>query len=190
MMAFEFRELDLRDAYLIYNFHIEDKRGRFVKCFEEQAYKKAGISFSLSESFISISQKNVIRGLHFQTKNPQAKLVSVIQGRIFDVILDLRRDSVTFGEWRGVELSAEKANALYIPRGFAHGFASLADNSIVLYQCDGIYDAETDTGIRFDDDDIAVKWPINLSQGIYSSRDLGLMSFEEFKINYKGLDIK
>ena len=125
--------------------------------------------------------ENVIRGLHFQTNGPQAKLVSVLAGNVWDVIVDLRADSPTYKRWLSVELSADNHMALYVPRGFAHGFLSMADDTIMLYQCDGVYDKETDTGILFDDPEIGIQWPIDLKQGIHSDRDLRLMHFSEYE---------
>lgn len=181
MTEFKFEKLDLEGAYLITNFSIGDNRGGFTKCFERDIYRHAGIDFQLNETFISVSAKNVIRGLHFQINNPQAKLVSVPKGCVYDVLVDLRPESPTFKKWRGFELSDRNHRALYIPRGFAHGFLSLEDDTLMMYQCDGAYDKETDTGIRFDDPDIAVKWPVvYLNETIHSERDLNLMSFKEY----------
>lgn len=174
MAGFEFRELELKGAYLITSFYAGDNRGGFTKTFEKDFFKEAGIEFQLNETFASRSMKNVIRGLHFQTRNPQAKLVSVVAGKVWDVIIDLRLDSPTFKKWTAQELSAENHLSFYVPRGFAHGFASLEDNTVMLYQCDGKYDKETDTGIRFDDPDIAVQWPIDAKKAIHSARDMQL----------------
>lgn len=183
MSAFEFEKLELDGAYIINNFSVGDNRGRFTKCFEKEIYAAAGIDFSLNETFASISSKNVIRGLHFQTHNPQAKLVCVLQGRVWDVIVDLRSQSKTYKQWIAVELSAENHKALYVPRGFAHGFASLEDNSIMLYQCDGAYDKESDTGIIYNDPDIGINWPVKERDAIHSDRDLQLMSFRDYDTN-------
>ena len=184
MLNFEFEELDLRGAYLIRHFFVGDNRGGFTKSFEKDIFKDAGLEFHLNETFSSVSMKNVIRGLHFQLHNPQAKLVSVVSGKVWDVIVDLRKDSKTFKQWQGFELSSENHYGLYIPRGFAHGFASLEDNTVMLYQCDGKYDKETDTGIRFDDPDIGIEWPIGESVAIHSERDMKLSSFKEFDTSF------
>lgn len=180
MPTFEFEELDLKGAYLIHHFHIGDNRGSFTKHFEQDIFKAAGINFNLNETFASVSMKNVIRGLHFQLHAPQAKLVSVLAGKVWDVIVDLRKGSHTFKKWRGFELSAANHRGLYIPRGFAHGFASLEDDTIMLYQCDGKYDNESDTGILANEPEISIEWPIDEKIAIYSKRDLGLMSWEEY----------
>lgn len=180
MTGYNFQETSLKGAYIIDNFSIGDSRGRFTKIFEKDIYHKGGIDFSLNETFCSVSAKNVIRGLHFQIHNPQDKLVSVLQGIVWDVIVDLRMGSETFGKWTCCELSADNHRAFYVPKGFAHGFLSLEDNSIMLYQCEGVYDKETDSGIRFDDPEINIEWPIDLENTIHSQRDLKLMSLKEY----------
>lgn len=180
MADFEFQELDLKGAYLICNFYAGDNRGGFTKNFEKDIYRDAGIIFHLNETFTSRSMKNVIRGLHFQTNNPQAKLVSVVAGAVWDVIIDLRPNSPTFKQWVAHELSAENHLSFFIPRGFAHGFASLEDNTVMLYQCDGKYDKETDTGIRFDDSDIGITWPVNEKMAIHSVRDLQFGGLQDY----------
>ena len=179
-MNFTIQELDLKGAFMITGFHVGDLRGGFTKSFEKHIFQEAGLTFQLSETFVSSSAKNVIRGLHFQTHTPQAKLVSVVAGRAWDVIVDLRFDSPTFRQWRAQELSADNHLSFYVPRGFAHGFTSLADGTIMLYQCDGAYNKETDTGIRFDDPDIGIAWPIPKESSIHSQRDLELQSLREF----------
>lgn len=183
MAGFKFEELELKGAYKIHNFSVGDSRGGFTKCFEKDIYADVGIDFNLNETFTSVSAKNVIRGLHFQLHNPQAKLVCVLHGALWDVIVDLRPNSPTYKKWIAEELSAENAEALYIPRGFAHGFVSLTDGSIILYQCDGAYDKETDTGIMYDDPEIGINWPIDLKDSIHSARDLKLMSFNQYESN-------
>lgn len=182
MNNFNFEALDIEGAYIINSFFSEDNRGSFVKSFEKDVFKSNGIIFKCNESFISTSDKYVIRGMHFQTHYPQLKLVGVLFGKVFDVIIDLRKDSKTFGEWRGFYLSAENRTSLLIPRGCAHGFISLSDKSMVSYQCDGAYDKNTDTGIIYNDPDIGVIWPIDdLSQVILGERDKRLMNFSYFR---------
>lgn len=188
MMKYEFEKLDLEGAYLIRAKMANDNRGTFVKNFEETVFAEEGISFHCSESFFSISKKNVVRGMHFQTDEPQAKLVSVISGSIYDVIVDLRKNSDTFGRWYGTELSAENSLSFYVPAGFAHGFIALRDDSIVEYMCDGAYSGGTDTGIRFDDPDVNIKWPIDdRKKCIVSDRDRNLMTLKEFSDRFGGL---
>ncbi len=182
MQEFSFQELPLKGAYLINNFAVGDNRGGFAKTFEKDVYHNAGIEFTLNETFISVSSKNVIRGMHFQIHNPQAKLVSVCHGSVYDVIVDLRPNSETYKRWYGHTLSAENHKAIYIPKGFAHGFLALENDTLMVYQCDGAYDKATDTGIRFDDPTIGVDWPIGSNvKTIHSERDLSLMSLEEYE---------
>lgn len=185
MSEFSFEPLDIEGAYIINSFCSIDNRGSFVKSFEKRIFKENGIEFECNESFISTSEKFVIRGMHFQTYHPQIKLVGVLSGKVYDVIVDLRKESATFGQWRGYYLSSENRTSLLIPRGCAHGFISLSDNSVVSYQCDGAYDKNTDTGIIYNDSEIGIEWPINdLSHAILGMRDKGLMSFSYFKKNF------
>ena len=183
MDLFDIRETNLHGAFLIRNFFSGDNRGGFTKCYEKDFYRKHGITFELNETFFSYSSRNVIRGLHFQTNHPQSKIVSVISGGIWDVIVDLRVGSPTFNHWYAEELSSENHMSFYIPGGFAHGFLSLQEGTIVLYQCDGRYDKENDTGILYNDADIGIDWPIDLKQSIHSDRDLKLMSMQEYLKN-------
>lgn len=182
-MGFMFKELDLEGAFLVSSFYSNDNRGTFTKIFEGNIFSKAGIAFEISETFISRSAKYVMRGLHFQTHAPQAKLVSVIAGRAWDVIVDLRPQSPTFKQWRAEELTAENHLSFYVPRGYAHGFVSLAEGTTMLYQCDGGYDSNSDTGIMFNDPSIGIDWPIDETLAIHSERDLSLMSLDEYMEN-------
>ena len=182
MNNFIFEALDIEGAYIINSFFSEDNRGCFVKFFEKEIFESNGISFRCNESFISTSEKYVIRGMHFQTYHPQIKLVGVLIGKVFDVIVDLRKESRTFGQWRGYYLSSENRTSLLIPRGCAHGFISLSTQSMVSYQCDGAYNKATDTGIIYNDPEIGIEWPINdLSRAILGTRDRKLMSFSYFR---------
>ena len=179
-MEFEFHELELEGAFLIHAFSMKDIRGGFAKYFEKDIYEKAGIAFQVNETFLSCSDRNVIRGLHFQTNKPQAKLVFVVAGKAWDVIVDIRPESKTFGRWSAQELSAENHMGFFVPRGFAHGFASMEDNTIMMYLCDGGYDKESDTGILYNDPAIGIEWPIEENLAIHSERDLKLLSLEGY----------
>lgn len=182
MAGFVFEPAGLKDSYLITPSFVEDNRGFFVKTFENNIFAQNGISFSVSEDFTTCSSKNVIRGMHFQLYHPQTKLVSVLAGKIYDVIVDLRMDSPTFGQWRGFYLSAVNHKCLLVPPGFAHGFLSLSEDSLVNYKCDGEYDAKTDTGILYNDSEIGIEWPISdISLAVLGSRDKRQMLFSEFK---------
>ncbi len=184
MSNFLFEDFCIPGAYVIHSFFSEDNRGSFVKIFEKDIFEKKGITFDCTEDFVSHSTKNVIRGMHFQLYHPQLKIVSVICGKVYDVLVDLRRNSPTYGKWGGIYLSSENKTSLLIPRGCAHGFISLSDNSLVSYKCDGKYDKKSDTGIIFSDPDINIEWPINdISQVVLGSRDKNLMSFANFNNN-------
>lgn len=178
-MAFEIEKLVLDGVVLINLFSSGDARGGFVKYFEHDIFRSLGIDFYFSEILASTSRKGVIRGLHFQRPNAQAKIVSVMSGAIYDVVVDLRVDSPTFLRHITVELSAAKPKALLVPRGFAHGFLSIADNTIVSYLCDGAYDRDSETGIRFDDPSLGIAWPINIGEAIVSERDASFSYFDE-----------
>lgn len=189
MVGFNFQETKLKGACIISSPFMEDNRGSFMKDFEKDIFRSEGIHFECQETFISRSEKNVIRGMHFQTQNPQSKLVNVMSGKIYDVIVDLRKESSTFGKWEGIYLSNEYRTSIYIPRGFAHGFVTLSEESLVGYKCDGRYDASSDTGIKYNDADLGIEWPINdISQAIVSEKDQGLMSYREFVNNVGGFD--
>jgi dTDP-4-dehydrorhamnose 3,5-epimerase len=185
---FEFRDLDIEGLKLITPFFVRDERGYFIKSFEEAIYTENGINLDITETFETRSKKNIVRGLHFQTMFPQSKLISVSIGKIFDIAVDLRKNSSTYGHWLGFELSEDKMNALYLPAGFAHGFISLSDISIVNYKCSGKYLKEYDTGIVWKDSQLAIKWPVeDISDVITSKRDSSLMTFTEFDSLYGGL---
>ena len=181
-MSFEIEQLEFSDAYMIKSFYSSDSRGNFLKTYEKDKLASIGIPLELNEVFVTKSGKNVLRGMHFQLKQPQIKLISVLRGSIYDVIVDLRRQSKTYGKWAGYNLSADMALSLVVPRGFAHGFLSLEDDSIICYQCDGAYNAETDTGIYYGDPELNIQWPIkNIQNLIVSDRDSELMSFLEYR---------
>lgn len=178
-MAFDIQKLTLNDAFVIDYFSVKDPRGNFSKCFEKDIYRNFGIEFELNETFFSSSCSNVIRGIHFQTYKPQAKIVCVPKGRVWDVLVDLRKDSTTYLNWEGIELSENNHKALYVPKGFGHAFLSLEDGTLMVYQCEGAYDKNTDTGIRFDDSVIGIKWPVDLKNTSHSDRDLSFCDYNE-----------
>lgn len=179
---FEFKKTTMEGLILISPFYQEDERGFFMKSYEKEIYEKNGIFLNDTEDFSSKSNKGVLRGLHFQTKNSQDKLVSVVAGEVWDVVVDLRYGSDTFGKWQGFYLSEKNHFSLYIPKQFAHGFLALEDNTIITYKCGDFYDKETDTGIMWNDPDINIKWPLEKTDKlIISDRDWKHQSFAEFK---------
>ena len=151
----------------------KDSRGFFRELFLKKYIKK-----ELIFDIMSLSKKNVVRGLHLQSKNSQAKLVTVLRGKIFDVCLDCRKKSKTFGKYFGITLSENKNQSLYIPEGFAHGFCTLSDKTIVHYKCSNYRDKNSEVGILWNDKDINIKWPIK--KPIISIKDKKNYSFKEF----------
>ncbi|RDS83394.1 dTDP-4-dehydrorhamnose 3,5-epimerase [Dyella psychrodurans] len=147
-----------------------DARGFFYESYNEAKYVAAGIRVNFVQSNVSRSSKGVLRGLHYQWPNPQGKLVSVLEGEVYDVAVDIRRGSPTFGQWAGVMLTADNHRHFWIPEGFAHGFCVLSDHATFTYQCTALYDAKADASIRWDDASIGIDWPI--SQPQLSEKDL------------------
>jgi len=136
-----------------------DERGFFQESWKASSYGKYGLPIAFEQANVSRSVKGVLRGLHYQFRQPQGKLVSVMEGRIFDVAVDIRPGSSSFGQWAGVELSAHNHRQLYIPEGFAHGFMVLSATALFHYYCTREYAPEYDAAIAWNDPDIAVKWP-------------------------------
>ena len=137
----------------------EDSRGYFMETYNRNDFVEAGIDVTFVQDNQSASSKNVLRGLHFQINYPQDKLVRVINGKVFDVAVDLRPGSETFGKWFGVELSAENKKQFFIPKGFAHGFYVMSDYAEFTYKCSDFYHPNDEGGIKFDDPDIGIEWP-------------------------------
>jgi dTDP-4-dehydrorhamnose 3,5-epimerase len=138
-----------------------DARGFFYESYNEAKYREAGIAARFVQSNVSRSARGVLRGLHYQWPNPQGKLVSVLEGEVYDVAVDIRRGSPTFGRWAGVMLTADNHRHFWIPEGFAHGFCVLSEFATFSYQCTALYDREGDAGIRWDDADIGIDWPVS-----------------------------
>jgi dTDP-4-dehydrorhamnose 3,5-epimerase len=146
-----------------------DARGRVWEAWHEPRYRDAGITTRFVQDSVSVSRQNVIRGLHYQHPFSQGKLISVLSGEIFDVAVDVRRGSPTFGRWVSTMLSADSARQLFVPEGFAHGFAVLSEQAVVLYRCSAFYHPEHEHTIRWDDPAIGVTWPI--TDPLLSSKD-------------------
>lgn len=154
----------------------EDERGFFLETWQKKRYEEIGIEENFVQDNWSRSSKGVLRGLHFQKKHPQGKLVSVKRGKVFDVALDIRKNSSTFGEWYGEELSDENHLQMYVPSGFAHGFCVLSEFADFCYKCTDYYNSKDEGGIRFDDPDLDINWPIN--KPIVSEKDKELQKFK------------
>ena len=158
-----------------------DERGSFMETYKRSDFVAGGIDADFVQDNQSSSVRGVLRGLHFQIEHPQAKLVRVVEGEVFDVCVDLREGSPTFGQWEGVVLSAENHRQFFIPRGFAHGFYVLSESAVFAYKCDDVYHPNDEGGIRWDDERIGVSWP--LIEGhpvILSEKDKVHPSFAEY----------
>ena len=149
-----------------------DSRGYFLETYQQQKYAEAGIPKPFVQDNQSYSTKDVLRGLHFQLRHPQAKLVRVTQGSVFDVAIDIRRNSPTFGKWHGEILSAENKKQMYIPENFAHGFCVLSDSAEFLYKCTDFYVPGDEAGLIWNDPQLAIEWPID--RPILSPKDAEL----------------
>ncbi len=186
---FEFRRTAIAGVMEISAFNADDIRGCFTKDYSREAFEANGISYELAEVFYATNHKGVIRGLHFQREKQQPKLVRCICGHIWDVIVDLRKESATFKQWQAFDLYGEKHNEILVPKGCAHGYLAI-EPSIVSYKCAEKFYGEYDDGIRWNDPDIAVKWPLEKIGGsenvIVSAKDAHLQSFEEFVSKYGG----
>jgi dTDP-4-dehydrorhamnose 3,5-epimerase len=138
-----------------------DTRGAFYESWNAKKFSDAGIHANFVQSNVSISTRGVLRGLHYQWPNPQGKLVSVLEGEVYDVAVDIRRGSPSFGQWTAVVLSAENRKSFWIPEGFAHGFAVLSEKATFSYLCTALYDRDADAGVRWNDASLAIDWPIS-----------------------------
>jgi len=154
-----------------------DQRGFFTETYHVHKYPEAGVDQPFLQDNFSFSRRHVLRGMHFQSKYPQGKLVFVVQGEIFDVAVDIRRGSPTFGQWESFILSSENHHQLYVPAGFAHGFAVLSDTAAVMYKCTDVYRPDDDCGICWNDPDLGIAWPI--STPVLSDKDACLPPLRE-----------
>ncbi|MEP1422959.1 MAG: dTDP-4-dehydrorhamnose 3,5-epimerase [Erythrobacter sp.] len=148
-----------------------DERGFFMETWNEGVFREAGIDLDFVQDNHSRSQKGVLRGLHFQNPGPQGKLVRVANGAVFDVAVDLRAGSTTFGKWVGVELSAENKRMFWVPEGFAHGFLTLSDDTDFLYKCTAPYAPQSEHTLAWDDPAVGIEWPVVGLDPIISAKD-------------------
>ena len=158
-MAFTFEKTKIPGVVIIQPQVFGDARGYFMETFKKIDYEAVGIDKEFVQDNESSSTKGVLRGLHFQKEHTQGKLVRVTHGEVFDVAVDVRPGSSTYGQWEGVILSSEKKNMFYIPEGFAHGFLVLSDTAEFVYKCTDVYDPSSEGGIPWNDPTIAVEWP-------------------------------
>ncbi|MFW5636278.1 MAG: dTDP-4-dehydrorhamnose 3,5-epimerase [Thermodesulfobacteriota bacterium] len=169
---------ELKGVLIIEPRVFEDRRGFFMETYQQERYEKNGIPCTFVQDNLSYSVKNTLRGLHFQIEHPQAKLVQAITGEIFDVAVDIRKGSSTFGRWIGVRLSEQNRRQLFVPEGFAHGFCVLSDTAHFLYKCSDFYAPGDEGGILWSDPKIGIEWPV--SDPIISEKDVDLPSLADF----------
>jgi len=162
-----------------------DSRGYFFESFNSETLRKEGIIFNPVQDNESKSVKGVVRGLHYQL-NPhsQAKLIRVVEGKIFDVALDLRKNSKTFGKWYGIELDSDSKNQFFIPQGFAHGFSVLSDIAIVQYKCDNLYNPAMERSVNIFDSELNIDWKIDKNSCIISDKDIKTPLFKDAEFNF------
>ena len=183
MGNFTFNKTDIDGVYIIDVKTYGDNRGYFMETYKDSDFKAAGLDYNFVQDNQSSSRKGVLRGLHFQKTHPQAKLVRVIKGEVFDVAVDLRKGSKTYGRWVGVLLSEENHRQFMIPRGFAHGFVVVSDYAEFAYKCDDVYHPEDEGGIMWNDPAIGIEWP-DVGEIILSEKDKVHPSLAESKIEF------
>lgn len=172
MAKFNFNKTSLEGVYIVELTSFGDERGYFMETYNQKEFEKKGLDMIFVQDNQSKSKQGVLRGLHFQTKHQQGKLVRVISGEVFDVAVDLRKGSPTYGQWEGVILTAENKKQFYIPEGFAHGFLVLSEHAEFVYKCTDFYHPEYEGGIPWDDPTIGVQWPLdNIEKILLSTKD-------------------
>ena len=183
MVSLDVTNLELPELVVVVPKRFGDSRGYFEETYNKRTFEQAGIHAEFVQDNQSLSEKRgTIRGLHFQTPpHAQAKLVRVLAGSIFDVAVDLRRGSARYGRWVGLTLSAANGKQLFIPRGFGHGFCTLEPNTIVAYKVDTFYSGPNDSGLRFDDPEIGIAWPVASHEITLSEKDRNLPLLSSFE---------
>lgn len=183
MKNFVFNKTRIDGVYIIESKVFKDNRGYFMEVYNEQQFLEAGLNVTFVQDNESKSQKGVLRGLHFQRRHSQGKLVRVIHGEVFDVAVDLRKGSNTYGKWEGVVLSEKNKKQIYIPKGFAHGFLVLSDEAVINYECTDFYAPEYAGGIKWNDRDINIEWPLDKVENvILSEKDKANLGFREIDL--------
>ncbi|MPQ33277.1 dTDP-4-dehydrorhamnose 3,5-epimerase [Clostridium estertheticum] len=186
---FNFMETKIDGVYIIEPKVFGDNRGYFMETYNKNDFFEAGLKMEFVQDNESKSKKGVLRGLHFQTKHTQGKLVRVTKGQVFDVAVDLRKGSATFGKWEGVILTDENKKQFYVPEGFAHGFLVLSDEAVFNYKCTDYYAPEYDSGVLWNDEDIAIEWPLDgIEEILLSDKDKIQKGLKDLEISfeYKG----
>jgi dTDP-4-dehydrorhamnose 3,5-epimerase len=175
-------QTDIPDVLILEPRIFGDKRGFFMETWHRRVFADLGINFDFVQDNHSSSRKGILRGLHYQIKRPQGKLVRVIQGEVFDVAVDVRKKSPTFGKWKGVLLSEENKRMLWLPPGFAHGFYVTSEAAEFVYKCTDFYAPEYERSIIWNDPEIGIRWPLNEDEPILSDKDRVAKSFAEAEV--------
>lgn len=174
------RKAEIEDILVIENKKFGDERGWFSEVFRQNEFEK----FAGKQTFVqyneSFSGSGILRGIHFQDPNPQGKLVRVVIGEVFDVAVDLRKGSQTYGKWFGTTLSAENGKQLWIPEGFGHGFYVTGECAHFIYQCTNYYDPSSEHCIKYDDRDLNIDWPLHCNKPLVSDKDLNGIAFADY----------
>ena len=190
IQKFSFKETEISGLIEVVPFNADDVRGCFTKDYSKEVFEANGIKYDLAEVFYTTSHRGVIRALHFQREKQQPKLVRCIRGHVFDVVVDLRKQSKTFLKWLAFDLTDENKLEILVPAGCAHGYLVLEERSIVSYKCAEKFYGEYDDGIKWNDPDLDVKWPLErvggLENVILADKDKNLPSFAEFMEKYNG----
>ena len=184
MNKFNFIKTSIEGVYLIEPRVFEDDRGYFMETYHKREFKEHGLDVDFVQDNQSKSTKGVLRGLHFQYTQPQGKLVRVIKGEVFDVAVDLRRDSPSYGKYESVILSDKNKKQFYVPPGFAHAFLVLSDEAEFTYKCTDFYNGSDEGGIIWNDPKIAIKWPLDESEIQLSDKDKQWKSLDEERIEF------
>jgi dTDP-4-dehydrorhamnose 3,5-epimerase len=182
MGQFNFIKGDIEGLYIIEPKCFGDNRGYFMETYNYEDFKAAGLDQVFVQDNQSLSKKGVLRGLHYQKSHSQGKLVRILKGQVFDVAVDIRPDSKTYGKWQGELLTEENKREFYIPQGFAHGFLVLSDGAEFAYKCTDFYHPEDEGGIIWNDSDLGINWPIEEDMElIISEKDMQQKKFSEFR---------
>lgn len=185
MAKFKFMETGIKDLYVVESMIFGDSRGYFMETYNAKDFNDAGLDLIFVQDNESHSTKGVLRGLHFQHEHTQGKLVRVTHGEVYDVAVDLRKKSDTYGKWYGVYLSDKNKKQFYVPTGFAHGFLVMSDTAEFVYKCTDYYHPQSESGILWNDSEIGIQWPIDkIHSIILSDKDKNLKSLKETITNF------
>ena len=185
MSNFNFIKTKINDLYIIEPKVFGDDRGYFMETYSKKDFYEAGLTMEFVQDNESKSKKGVLRGMHFQTKNTQGKLVRVTQGAVYDVAVDLRKGSETYGKWEGILLTSENKKQFYVPEGFAHGFLVVSDEAVFNYKCTNFYSPEYDSGLLWNDEDVAIEWPLDgIDEILLSEKDKVQKTLKELDVPF------